>query len=83
LHKLDAADRDCRAVEPFEAKHWSDPLLDSPMILLDHVVQIFARSHADTLWQSSYLQSFSGHQQRNAALRGQDVSAKKSRTSRL
>jgi hypothetical protein len=38
LHKLDAADRDCRAVKPFETKHRPDPLLDSPMILLDHVV---------------------------------------------
>jgi hypothetical protein len=38
LYKLDAADRDGRTVETFEAKHRSDPLLDSPMILLDHDV---------------------------------------------
>jgi hypothetical protein len=38
LYKFDAADRDCPSVEPFEAKHRSHPLLDSPMILLDNVV---------------------------------------------
>jgi hypothetical protein len=38
LHKLDAADCHGRAVKPFESEHRSDPLLDAPMILLDHVV---------------------------------------------
>jgi hypothetical protein len=38
LHEFDAADRRCRAVEPFESEHRSGPLLDSPMILLNHVV---------------------------------------------
>jgi hypothetical protein len=36
LHKLDAADCHGRAVKPFQSEHRSDPLLDAPMILLDH-----------------------------------------------
>ena len=40
MHQLDAGDRDRRIMEPLEAKHHSDPLLDAPMVLLDQVVQM-------------------------------------------
>jgi hypothetical protein len=43
LHKLDTADRHCRAFEPFESEHRSDPLLDAPMILLDRTRTRFGK----------------------------------------
>jgi hypothetical protein len=38
LHKLDAADRHCCALEPLESEHRSDPMLDAPMVLFNHVI---------------------------------------------
>jgi hypothetical protein len=32
-------------LESFEPEHRPDPLVYSPVILLDHVVQVFAGSH--------------------------------------
>jgi hypothetical protein len=40
-----AADRHGRGLESLESEHRPDPLLYSPVILLDHVVQVFAGSH--------------------------------------
>ena len=40
-----AADRHGRRLESLEPEHRPDPLLYSPVILLDHVVQVFAGSH--------------------------------------
>jgi hypothetical protein len=45
LRQFDAADRHGRRLESLESQHRPDPLLYSPMILLDHVVQVFAGSH--------------------------------------
>jgi hypothetical protein len=48
LYKLDAADRHGRVIQPFESEHRSGPLLDSPMVLLNHIVEKLARPHSDT-----------------------------------
>ena len=45
LCQLNAANRHGRRLESLEPEHRLDPLLYSPVILLDHVVQIFAGSH--------------------------------------
>ena len=45
LRQFDAADRQGRRLESLEPEHRPDPLLYSPVILLDHVVQVFAGSH--------------------------------------
>jgi hypothetical protein len=45
LRHFDAADRHGRRLESLEPEHRPDPLLYSPVILLDNVVQVFAGSH--------------------------------------
>jgi hypothetical protein len=45
LCSLNTANRHGRRLESFEPEHRPDPLLYSPVILLDHVVQVFAGSH--------------------------------------
>src|SRR5262249_26637145 len=47
---FDAADRNCRRIEALEPQHRSDPLLYSAMILLHHIVKVFATTnlHART-----------------------------------
>ena len=45
LRQFDAADRHGRRLEALEPEHRPDPLLYSPVILLDQVVEVFARSH--------------------------------------
>jgi hypothetical protein len=42
--KLDATDHDCCVSESLEPEHWADPSFQSPMILLDQVVQVLAES---------------------------------------
>ena len=51
VYQLDAAHRDCRSLEPLEPWHWIYPLLHSAVILLYRVVEILARTDADTHWQ--------------------------------
>lgn len=38
LSELDAADRDCCCLEPFESEHRPDPVFDSAMVLLHNVI---------------------------------------------
>jgi hypothetical protein len=38
MHQLDASDRDRRMAELLEAEHYSDTLLDAPVILLNQVI---------------------------------------------
>jgi hypothetical protein len=45
LYQLNAPNRHGRRLESFEPEHRPDPLLYSPVILLDHVVRVFAGSH--------------------------------------
>ena len=45
LRQFDAANRYGRRLESLEPEHWPDSLFYSPVILLDHVVQVFAGSH--------------------------------------
>jgi hypothetical protein len=40
-HELDAGDGVHRMPESLEAKHYSDALLDIPMVLFDQIVQVF------------------------------------------
>ena len=54
LYQLDAADRHCRVIEPFESKHRSGPLFDAPMVLLDHIVEVLARPHSDPSRQPAF-----------------------------
>ena len=44
VHQLDAGDRDRRIMELLEAKHYSDPLFDASMVLLNKVIQVFGRA---------------------------------------
>lgn len=38
----------CRSLRKgLESEHWADPLLDRPVILLDHVFQMFDPDHLD------------------------------------
>jgi hypothetical protein len=45
LCQLNAPNRHGRRLESLEPEHRPDSLFYSPMILLDHVVQVFAGSH--------------------------------------
>jgi hypothetical protein len=45
LYQFDAIDRYHRSIESLETKHGSKPLLDSAMILLYNIIQVFAGSH--------------------------------------
>ena len=58
LHKLDAADRHRRIIEPFEPEHRAGPLLDSPMVLLNYIVEILARPHSDPQRQLAFRLQF-------------------------
>ena len=51
VYQLDVADCDCRIVELLESEHWIDPLLHSPVILFDQVVEVLALMYADICWQ--------------------------------
>jgi hypothetical protein len=44
VHQFDAGDRDRCVMELFEAKHHRDALLDTPMVLLNQVIQVFRRA---------------------------------------
>jgi hypothetical protein len=48
-----APNRHGRRLESVEPEHRPDPLLYSPVILLDHVVQVFAGSHLYAARQDS------------------------------
>jgi hypothetical protein len=58
LYKLDAADRHGRVIQPFESEHRSGSLFDSPMVLLNHIVEILARPHSDTPRQPAFRLQF-------------------------
>jgi len=45
LCQLNAPNRHGRRLESVEPEHRPDPLLYAPVILLDHVVAVFAGSH--------------------------------------
>src|SRR5208337_5320999 len=53
LCQLNAPNRHGRRLESLEPEHRPDPLLYSPVILLDNVVQVFARSHLYAARQDS------------------------------
>lgn len=59
LDKLDAADAHCRVIKPFESEHRSGPLFYSPMVLLNHIVEILARPHPDPPRQPVFHLQFS------------------------
>jgi len=40
VHQLDATEQDARTAKVLEAKHRSSQALDSPMVLLNNVVQV-------------------------------------------
>jgi hypothetical protein len=44
VQQFDAGDRDRCIAEPLETEHHRDALLHTPMVLLDHVIQIFRRA---------------------------------------
>jgi hypothetical protein len=44
VHQLDTGDRDRRVTELLEAEHPSDTLLDTPMVLLNQIIQVFRRA---------------------------------------
>src|SRR5262249_62080203 len=47
FRQLNTADCNCRHVESFESKHRSNALLQTAMILLHHVVQVFTGPNPD------------------------------------
>jgi hypothetical protein len=47
MHQLDADQQDPGTAEGLEPQHWPRASLDRPMILLDHVVGIFALANHD------------------------------------
>jgi hypothetical protein len=47
VYQLDAADRDYCILKSLESQHRIYPLLHSSMILLDHVVEVFARANTN------------------------------------
>jgi hypothetical protein len=53
LYQLAAIDRYHRCIESLETKHGSNPLLDSAMILLYNIVQVFAGSHPNLVRHGS------------------------------
>jgi hypothetical protein len=54
VQKLDAADCHAALSNRFEAEHGSDSLFDSPVVLLNPVIEMFARPHSDAPWQPAF-----------------------------
>jgi hypothetical protein len=46
-------------VKSFEAQHRSDPLLYTPVVLFDSIIEILARTDPDSLRHSSFCSEFS------------------------
>ncbi len=55
VYQLDPADGDCRILKLLESQHRIYPLLHSSMILLDHVVEVFARANTNVNRQDGRL----------------------------
>lgn len=55
MQQLDAGDRGSRVLEPLEAEHRTDALLDASGTLLDQAVQVVRGSHLDALGQDTVI----------------------------
>jgi hypothetical protein len=53
MHQLDAGYRDRRMAELLEAEHYSDMLLDAPVIFLNQVIQVLRRALLRVRWQGT------------------------------
>ena len=51
LHEFDATDQHCGGSKAFQTQHRAQSLFDSPMVLFDHVVQIFVAPNSYSLRQ--------------------------------